>query len=404
MLETAEKEMHTNSRLTGKTIVCFANGYEAPPTSKHHIMHLLAKDNVVLWVNYHASRVPSANSADLFRVFRKLGQFFRGKQQVRPHLYVLTPLVVPLPASKTARRLNRRLLILQLQYALRRIRRGPVQIWSFTPDISYTLGQLGEEKVIYYCVDDHGHFSGYNREQVEADEANLCERSDLVITTSLALLEGKKHFNPHTVLVQHGVDFAHFRQAVDDTLPEPDELKKIPFPRLLFFGLIRDWVNLDLVAEVAQRRPEWHFIVIGDTQIDLSPYRRQTNMHFIGPKPYRELPGWCRHCSVGLIPFQVNDLTYAVNPIKLREYLAAGLPVVSTPMPEVQCYEQYVHIAAEAGEFETAIEKALACSTSQRKVLSDAMSHETWESKLESIASHLEMNVEEMPGAKHEAG
>ena len=91
---------------------------------------------------------------------------------------------------------------------------------------------------------------------------------------------------------------------------------------------------------MAKKRADWHFVLIGDadSSIDLSRYRAMPNMHFLGRKPYSDLPAYCQHFDVGLIPFKVNELTYAVNPIKLREYLSAGLPVVSTPMPEVQLY------------------------------------------------------------------
>jgi len=159
--------------IEGRTILCFASGYDAPPTSKHHVMHLLAERNTVLWVNYHASRVPTASSSDLAYMGRKLAQVLAGIKSPRKNLYVLTPLVVPLPGSAWAKKANRRLLILQIRRALRKIGSGPVQLWSFTPDISYLLGQFGEEKILYYCVDDHASFTGYDREQVLRDEEDL---------------------------------------------------------------------------------------------------------------------------------------------------------------------------------------------------------------------------------------
>jgi len=368
--------------IQGRTILCFASGYDAPPTSKHHVMHLLAERNTVLWVNYHASRTPTASSSDLAYMAKKLRQVFGGIKNPRQNLYVLTPLVVPLPSRPWARRLNRLLLIRQVSAALRRVGRGPVQIWSFTPDISYALGHFGEEKVVYYCVDDHASFSGYDREQVLHDEEDLCRRADLVVTTSMALQEAKAPLNPNTILVPHGVDYEHFSKALRNDLPMPDDIKGIPHPILGFFGLIRDWVDLDLLAEVARARPAWHIVLIGDSTVDLGPYRSIPNMHFLGRRSYEQLPAYCKAFDVGLIPFKINELTRAVNPIKLREYLAAGLPVVSSPLPEVKLYSHLVEVADTAEGFVRAVESALAAGPDGRGIRAAAMTRETWPLKV----------------------
>ncbi len=376
--------------IEGSTILCFASGYDAPPTSKHHVMHLLAERNTVLWVNYHASRAPTASSSDLVYIARKLAQVFTGVTRPRKNLYVLTPLVIPLPGSPLARRLNRTLLISQIRSALSRLRTGPLQIWSFTPDISYVLGYFKAEKVVYYCVDDHASFSGYDKQQVRRDEADLCRKADLVVTTSMALQQAKQPLNPNTILVPHGVDYDHFSQALSNALPVPADIAGIPHPRLGFFGLIRDWVNLDLLAEAARRRPEWHFVLLGDSTVNLSTYRDLANMHFLGRKPYKQLPAYCRQFDVGLIPFRINDLTRAVNPIKLREYLAAGLPVVSTPLPEVRQYEHLINIADSVDTFIDAIESSLAADPAGREKRTRAMTGETWPEKVRRICDKLE--------------
>lgn len=377
--------------IENKTIICFASGYDAPPTSKHHVMHLLAERNVVLWVNYHASRTPSVSTSDMAYIAKKLKQVFAGLKTPRPNLHVLTPLVIPLPASNMARNLNRMLLVRQIRRALKKVANGPVQFWSFTPDVPFMLDKFGEEKAVYYCVDDHASFTGYNREQVLADEEELCRRSDLVITTSMALQKAKEPLNPNTMMVPHGVDYDHFVKAMDEGLPAPDDIADIPHPRLGFFGLIRDWVDLDLLAEVARRKPEWHMVLIGDSTVDLSPYRCLSNMHFLDRKPYDVLPAYCRQFDVGLIPFKINELTLAVNPIKLREYLAAGLPVVSTPLPEVELYSNMVEIAGDPETFIAGIETSLngQSTPDARAARIDAMAQETWPKKVEGIGEKL---------------
>jgi glycosyltransferase involved in cell wall biosynthesis len=378
--------------IKNKTILCFASGYDAPPTGKHHIMHLLEKENIVLWVNYHASRTPSASGSDLSYMAKKLLEIFKGVKKKRKNLYVLTPLVIPLPSSELVKKINRKLLIFQIKAVLKKIKKGPLQLWSFTPDISYVLGSFNEEKVLYYCVDDHAAFSGYDKDQVLRDEKELCEKSDLVLTTSTALQKAKKSWNKNTVLVPHGVDFQHFNKAVTQDLPCPEEIKKIPSPKFGFFGLIRDWVDLDLVASAAEKRPDWNFIFIGDadSNVNLSKYKKFKNIYFLGRKKYDELPFYCKYFDAGLIPFKVNELTFAVNPIKLREYLSAGLPVISTPMPEVKLYESLVYIVKNTEEFIGACKEIL--QNKDAKVLEkrcNAMSHETWTQKLEQITEKI---------------
>jgi len=379
--------------IKGKTIICFASGYDAPPTSKHHVMHLLAEQNTVLWINYHASRTPSATTSDLMYMAAKLRQVASGLMNPRANVYVLTPLLLPLPGSPLARRLNRILVINQIRFALQKVQDGLTQIWSFTPDVSYMLGRFNEEKVVYYCVDDHASFTGYDRVQVLRDEKNLCSRADLVITTSLALQNAKSSWNPNTLFVPHGVDYDHFSRAVKEDLPCPDDIALIPKPRLGFFGLIRDWVDVGLLAEIAKKRTYWHFVLIGDadSSVNLNQYKSVPNMHFLGRRPYAELPAYCRHLDVGLIPFKVNELTYAVNPIKLREYLAAGLPVVSTPMPEVKIYEHLLELGNTPEGFEKAIEKALMFSESGKDIRSTAMTQETWPQKVELICKQIQV-------------
>ncbi|MBN1854032.1 MAG: glycosyltransferase [Pirellulales bacterium] len=355
-------------------------------------MHLLAERNVVLWVNYHASRVPVASGSDFKYMAQKLCEVVQGLKTPRPNLHVLTPLVIPIPTSVLARHINKTLLVQQIRRSLRRLQTGSLQLWSFTPDIPYLLGEFGEEKIVYYCVDDHASFTGYDGEQVVRDEEALCRRADLVVTTSHALHAVRLPFNPNTILVTHGVDYEHFSRAITEKLVVPRDIADIPHPRLGFFGLIRDWVDLDLLVEVARRRPSWHIVLLGDSTVNLAPYRGMKNIHFLGRKPYAELPAYCQQFDVGLIPFKINALTRAANPIKLREYLAAGLTVVSTPLPEVRHYEQQrVYIADGPSNFVRGVEASInGYGKNPKKV--DWIINESWNEKLKVVMMQLAHN------------
>ncbi|MCE5276581.1 MAG: TIGR03087 family PEP-CTERM/XrtA system glycosyltransferase [Planctomycetaceae bacterium] len=378
------------AEIQGRTILCFASGYDAPPTSKHHVMHELARRNTVLWVCYHGSRTPTIAGHDLKHLAGRLRNVFSGVRQVRENLHVLTPLVVPLPGSAAAKAINRRLLKWQINRALARLRCGPLQIWSFCPDVAYLVEGFDAERVLYYCVDDFASFSGYDSNLMLSQERALCHRADLVVATSQALYDAKKSLAHDTLLVPHGVDWEHFAKALSESSRAvPADIAAIPSPRVGFFGLIRDWVDLDLIAAVARRRRQWHFVFLGDSAVDLTPLQALPNVHFLGPRPYGALPDYCRAMNAAMVPFKLNALTAAVNPIKLREYLSAGLGVVSTPLPEVQALGDLVEIAAGPEAFEAAVERLLSCDAGHRLRRSQSMSDQTWQQKVQQISRRL---------------
>ncbi len=372
--------------IEGRNIVCFASNWFYDPTSKHHLMRLLSRRNHVLWVNYHASRRPRLTGADAGRILAKVRQFAEGPRQVTDRITVLSPLVVPLPGNRTAAALNRRILTRQIRSALGDLPDRPVQVWSFAPDVDYMCGLLGEELLIYYCVDDFAAFSDYDAAETLAAEERLGRRADLLITTSQALLEAKRHLNQNVRLVTHGVDYQHFARAGSAELSVPPDLAELPRPILGFWGLIQDWLDLELLASTARARPDWSIALLGEVATDVSAISGLPNVHLLGRRPYSQLPAYAKGFDVGLIPFRINTLTRAVNPIKLREYLAAGLPVVSTPLPEVQRYRGLVSIGSGAAEFVRSCDHALQTNSAEQSVArQDAMLVETWDAKLREI-------------------
>ncbi len=377
--------------IAGKNIICIASNWFFDPTSKHQVMKLLAEQNHILWVNYHGSRRVTASAGDLKTVVHRLGQFLTGPRQVAPTITVLTPVVLPLPSSPRVRRLNGRILVRQIRRALRRLGPRPVQVWSFAPDVSFLAGRFAEERLVYYCVDEFSEFAGYDAPTIRNLERELIGRADLVVTTSQRLFASKRSLHPQTHLVTHGVDCEHFARATDPTTDIPDDVADLPHPILGFFGLIQEWVDLDLLAEVARRRPGWSIVLIGELRVDRRPAATPSNLRFLGRRAYDDLPGYCRAFDVGLIPFRVNELTLNVNPIKLREYLAAGLPVVSTPLPEVAAYAPMVEIADGVDAFVDACDRALAGDTPERiQARQAAIRTETWRAKVEQLSQLVE--------------
>ncbi len=377
--------------IRGRNIIAIASNWHFDPTSKHHVMQRLAAHNNVLWVNYHGSRRPSASGRDLRSIAGKLGEVVRGVERMGPQLSVMTPLLLPLPGSGSARRVNRTLVVRQIRRALRQFPEAPTQLWSFAPDVSYLMGQFGEELDLYYCVDEFSAFSDYDTAAIQRLERELINQSDIVITTSEYLRSAKSDLHPYVHLVAHGVDYEHFSRSTAETTAIPKAVKGIQGPVLGFFGMIQDWVDLELLTTVARRNPGWSFVLVGKSAIDTTRLAALPNVHLPGQVPYATLPGYCRAFDVALIPFHINELTRNVNPIKLREYLAAGLPVVSTDLPEVRPYRPHVLIAHDVDSFEAACRTALQQRTaSHRKARQDAVRNETWDRKVEILSELVE--------------
>ncbi|MCG3137213.1 MAG: hypothetical protein HJJLKODD_01056 [Phycisphaerae bacterium] len=384
--------------IRGRNIIAIASNWHFDPTSKHHVMRILAEENHVVWVNYHGSRRPQLNKGDLSAIWNKLGQIRQGPEQITPTLTVLTPLLLPLPGSRWARSLNQQLVVRQIRRVLRRLPDQPVQLWSFAPDVDYLVGRFNEELDLYYCVDEFSAFSTYDAATIQQLERALIDRCDLVITTARNLQNSKSAYHPHTYLVNHGVSYDHFARAMEPQTDIPEAIRGVPAPIFGYFGMVQDWLDQELIEAVARRHPDWSFVFLGKQEVAVDRLRTLPNVHLLGQVKFADLPGYCKAFDVGLIPFKINNLTINVNPIKLREYLAAGLPVVSTDLPEVRAYRPHVLIGENAENFESACRQALQQrSLYHRQQRQAAVRHETWPDKVREIAHYVQDIQGEIP-------
>lgn len=374
--------------LEGLSIICISQDWHGDPTSKTHIMRILARKNRVLWVNSIGMRRPTASRADVHRLISKLRRSFGGCREVEPNIFVMNPLVLPLPGIELVDRLNAGLLAASLRRFCRRHGFDRPLLWTFLPHVNRLVGRLDERMVIYHCVDEYAAFPGVPREALVRMERELVRRADLVFTSAENLCHERRAINPNTHFIPHGVDLEHFSRALIPSTAVPEDLRSLPRPVIGFFGLIADWVDIELIQALAEARPAWSFVLIGKSTTDLRPLQGVANIHLLGQKPYAALPGYCRGFDVGIIPFRTNDLTTRVNPLKLREYLAAGLPVVSTPLPEVARYNGLVHLADGVQAFAAGIEAALdERSEAMRQRRVKALQAEGWDARVEQISA-----------------
>jgi glycosyltransferase involved in cell wall biosynthesis len=377
--------------MKNENIICFAKDWSEDPTSNNHVMTLLARDNKVLWLNSIAMRRPTFTSRhDLRKIGRKLGSFFRGAERAAPNLWVATPIVLPFPHSKLASAINRWILAVTVRYYRRKLGFREFQLWTFLPNAVEYLGKFGESLVVYYCTDSWAHFSCLDGRKMNILEQKLMHRADLCLATSRLLMETKRGLNPRTYLSPHGVDHAHFARALAPDTTVPADVARLPHPIVGFFGLIDERMDLDLVAFVARAHPEWSIVLIGKVIVETKTLEQLPNVLLLGRRAYDDLPGYCKAFDVGIIPYAVNELTRNINPIKLREYLSAGLPVVSTELPEVKFYRDLASIVQGPTDFLAALEEATRADSPQtRHVRSGRMRGETWEARVADIGAKV---------------
>jgi glycosyltransferase involved in cell wall biosynthesis len=392
--------------MQGENIVCFAKDWSEDPTSNNHVMRLLSRKNNVLWINSIGMRKPNLGSkADLTKMLHKVKGFAKGPVQVDERMWVFTPIVLPLPASSLATVVNQQILRASLSFLRRRLGMQRYQLWTFLPNVVEHLGALDPELVVYYCTDEFSQFTYLDGQRLASWDAELCRRADVVFTTARPLLEKRKPLNAETHLALHGVDHGHFARALAPETTIPAELAGIKGPILGFFGLIHDWIDLDLLAYVAEQRPEWTLALIGSPKVDVSRLARFPNIKLLGRKPYGDLHQYCKAFSVGLLPFAINELTRNVNPIKMREYLSAGVPVVSTDLPEVRSQKDMCRVARNKEEFLAACELAITTDTPEdRKRRSQAMESETWEAKVAELGRIVSVVRDRRRGSGGTAG
>ena len=234
--------------------------------------------------------------------------------------------------------------------------------WYYTPMALTFSDHLTPRLTVYDCMDELSAFLGAPASLLEQEKA-LLKRADLVFTGGMSLYKAKQTRHQNVFAFPSSIDYRHFEPA-RHSLPEPADMQSIAGPRIGFSGVIDERMDLNLLKELAQRRPDWQFVLLGPVvKINQDTLPKGPNLHYLGMKSYADLPAYFSQWDVSMMPFANNESTRYISPTKTPEYLAAGLPVVSTPIQDVvSTYAGWapVLIADSAPAFEQAIEKALA--------------------------------------------
>jgi glycosyltransferase involved in cell wall biosynthesis len=378
-------------RLTGRSIVCVgtADWSSGLWTNQQHLMARLARGNAVVFTESLGLRRPTPTARDLRRIVRRVASAARGPR-VADGVTVLSPLVLPAHSVGLVRRLNAAVMRTLLRRAMRRGGLGRPILWAYNPHAHELIEALDPELVVYHCVDDVAAQGHVDESSFATAERAIVARADLVLASAEPIAERMRALGARRVAyVPNVADVGRFAAAAGG--PEPREMAALPRPRLVFAGAVAaKKLDIALLTELARRHPDWSLVLVGpvgegDPRGDLGELDRLDNVHLAGERPFAELPGWVAAGDVGLIPYRHNRYTASVFPMKVYEYLGAGLPVVTSRLPALESVEGLT-FAEGVAEFEAAVERELREDSPERRAARRrlARSH-SWDARVEEI-------------------
>lgn len=341
--------------------IVFSDDWGEHPSSCQHLFQHVLNDHRVLWVNTIGMRQPSLTLSDLKKALLKVSKMFSRKntqanKALVDNLHVIQPFMLPFINWKFIRLLNSYWVVNKVRKRLAELQMHSSIMVITAPNACDYIGKCAESRVVYYCVDDFSEWPGLEKNLVLAMEEQLLEKADVFIATSQALCEKMTNSKKDVTLLTHGVDVKFFTEL---PISEHRLLADIPQPRVGYFGLFDERSDQQLLQQVAQGLPNVSFVITGSVITDISILEKLPNVYFTGSVDYSELPAIAKGFNVCMLPYQLNDLTHAIQPLKIKEYLATGRPVIATPMREVLNLDAHVAIASSAEEWAAVIQQQI---------------------------------------------
>ncbi|MFN2390143.1 MAG: glycosyltransferase [Actinomycetota bacterium] len=381
-------------------VVCFSGvDWASHPRRSHWVAReLAALGHTVTYVENLGTRPPRWSDLNRIRhrLSRALSPARRAGTADPSGVRVVTPLILPYQRSGLVRTVD---LWSLRRRAPRRAPHLPLVVWTYLPMpvIRDYARSLGARFLVYdWCDDASVHMvsaSASHRRQVAEWEDETASEADLVLFASEALRASRGASLEHAMVVAHGAAGKDLRRAV------PPEVARLPRPRIGFVGSITTWTDLELVAAVAAARPEWTIVMVGPVRADIGPLTQRPNVILLGARPHSEISALLRGFDVGLIPYRISPATTVASPLKLQEYLANGLPVVSVDIPAAR--EAGVAIAENAEGFVAAIEGALEGPSQERSPVAEPRS---WTHTVGDLVGLIEQRMAERPEERQVAG
>lgn len=344
--------------ISGKNIICFGSEKWEYTGFQQTLMRKLSESNRILFVNPLGSRKIRLEPLQFKIYLQKVKSILAKSYAPETNALVCSPRIIPIVYNGMVLKLNKILARYQFSRLLSKINFNSYTLWIGTPTAFFLMDLFDPEKVVYHAVDRYSEFTFVDREKILSYERAVAKRADVILCTSDAIQRDLVKYNPCAFTITHAVEFDHFYSAMNGC-DIPEDLKGINGPIIGYFGGLAERVNYSLIKKIALRFRDASIVLIGKKQHSLGEIESLPNVYLLGQKRYEELPVYLKHFSVCLIPYHVNSLMNAVDPIKLREYFCLGKPVVSVNLPEVRKYDELVYIGMDEESFVRKVQEAI---------------------------------------------
>lgn len=375
--------------------VVFSDDWGRHPSSCQHLMKHLLSDHRVLWVNTIGMRPPRLTWSTVTRGWEKF-QDWAGpqkleEQQLSENLEVIKPLMWPWIKHGTDRWLNRKLLIQRLNKELERYP-GPTVAVTTIPLVADLIGELAVDRWVYYCVDDFGQWPGLEQQALTNLEEKLVDRVDIIIAAGTHLRGRLSNFRTDIALLQHGLDLEHWSSASDLRDSLLPTLEQSPQPRITFWGLIDQRLDIEWLRALSEHLSSGSLHLVGPQNDPDPDLKKISGLHLHPPVDYEDLPTIAQLTDVLIMPYCDSPVTRALQPLKLLEYLATGLPVVVRDLPANREWSDCLDLASSAAEFCELVQCRLQSGTPTSQITArERLRSESWSYKAEQFLDMIQL-------------
>jgi len=366
-------------------------------TNKQHIAHRLSQKHEVIYYFDETSLI--GRIKEFFTPPFSRNKFHKLYQKKNPNLHIFQPYsLLPSRFSIMLFKITKRINLLLLQKLLNQLNFEEPILWFYEPTAVYYLDKIDYSFSLYDCVDEYQTlFNAGNKkylDKIAKDETRLLKNTDLVITTSRPLYKKKKKYNSNTHYIHNVGEASLFKKANSEDINIHPDIQNIPAPIVGYHGALSYYkVDFDLIYFISNSKPDWSIVLIGDyIDIDkptLNKLSQAENIYLLGKKEYRKLPQFIKAFEVCIIPYLINQYTTYCFPLKFFEYMATGKPIVTTALPSLEEYKEYIEYSQDKKEFLKYLENIIASDKSFSQSRVNLAQNFTWESRLKKIMKRV---------------
>lgn len=372
-----------------KSMVVFGEDWDGLPSSSQLIVQALLDDGwQIMWINSIGLRTPTFTKKDFFRFLNKLHKMItikKSKTRFRHHhpenLTVINPWVLPFHGNRWITMLNSKLLQCQLKKYFKENRYE--FLWLSLPTAINFRKDIPHKTLIYYCCDDFASLAGVEHALAEKKEQLCIQLADKVFISQSSLAKKFSTCQHKLTMIPHGVMdyFFTIPNSKPADYPQSDQV-------VGFYGSVSTWIDLKLIIYLASKHPDWHFLLIGPIQVNIESCQHFKNIQFLGPKMHHQLPAYVNAWQVSILPFKQSPQIDACSPLKLKEYLAVGTPILSIEFPDIRQHQNYVTICTSYEAFSLALKNFTQLKSSHALKQSLRRNH-SWANRVKKINEEL---------------